>query len=231
MSSVQRLETDVAGMMPPADLPYKLEVSRADLVQALKIISRAIRSENGDTSLRFEDGCLSVEAENTVADAPASGTWPRPIFVSVSWVKRLAKRMPTGDLIHLRVDAGRLHANRYSQPCAWTSTACANDSRLPKKDSWLPKYDEEFLVVEAARILTSLHVQRPAVEGLIAEARARGTSSLSRGTVKWSEDEKKLCSIIEKAWIMLAPFGVGMTDIYQLVDETIRNAWRIKREK
>src|ERR1019366_8913715 len=107
-------------MMPPSDPLYELAVSRADLAQALKIAGRAIRKRPLDTSFRFEDGCLSIEAGNTVAHAPARGTWPLPIFVGASWVRRLAKRLPAGDPIHLRVDAGRLYANRYSEPCGWT---------------------------------------------------------------------------------------------------------------
>ena len=61
-------------MMQPSDPQHELEVSRADLTQALRIVARAIRKFSGDASLRFEDGCLSIEADNTVADAPARGT-------------------------------------------------------------------------------------------------------------------------------------------------------------
>jgi hypothetical protein len=211
-------------MMPPSDPRYGLEVSRADLAQALKIVARAICKRPGDASFRFEDGCLSIEADNTVADAPARGTWPLPIFVGASWVRRLAKRMPAGDPIHLRVDAGRLYANRYSEPCSWTSTECP-------PDSWSPEDEEELLIQEAARILKPLRIERPAVEGLVSEALARGTSSWSRGIVAWSEEEKKMRTIVEEAWMRLAPFGVGMSDIHRLVDKTIRDAWKTNREK
>ena len=44
--------------------------------------------------------------------------------------------------------------------------------------------------------------------------------------VAWSEEEKKMRKIVENAWMRLAPFGVGMTDIRQLVDETLRDAWK-----
>jgi hypothetical protein len=136
-------------MMPPSDPPYKLEVSRADLAQALKIVARVVAKSPGDASFRFENGRLSIEAGNTVADAPARGTWPLPIFVGASWVRRLAKRMPAGDPVHLRVNAGRLHANRYSGPCSWTSAKCS-------PDSWSPKDEQELLIQEAARIPRTL---------------------------------------------------------------------------
>jgi hypothetical protein len=107
-------------MMPPPEPPYELEVSRADLAQALKFVVRAIGKRPGDVSLSLQDGSLSIEAANTMADATARGTWPLPIFVSASWIRGMAKCLPAGDPIHLRVDAGRLYANRYSRPwSAW----------------------------------------------------------------------------------------------------------------
>jgi len=221
---------DVASMTLPSDPQYELDVSRGDLAQALKIVARAIGEHPGDASFRFKDGCLSIEANNTVADAPARGTWPLPIFVSTWWVRRLARRMPAGDPIYLRVDAGRLYANRYSEPCAWT----AREQPAPDE---APTSDEDrmilkaALILEAARILKPLRVGTLAVESLVSEALERGTSSWSRGIVAWAEEEKKMGALIEKAWIKLAPFGVGMPDIHRLVDKTIRDAWKTDQEK
>src|SRR2546422_194073 len=110
-------------MMPSSDPPYELEVSRADLAQALKIVARAIGKRPGDVSFRFENGFLSIEAANTEVNSPARGTWPLQIFVGGSWVRWLAKHMPADDPVHLRVDSGRLYANRYSEPCAGTPGA------------------------------------------------------------------------------------------------------------
>ena len=199
-------------MMPPSDPRYGLEVFRADLAQVLKIVARAIGKRPGDASLRFEDGCLSIEADNTVADAPARGTWPLPIFVGASWVRRLAKRLPAGDPIHLRVDAGRLYANRYSEPCGWTP----REQPAPTEP---PSIDENFLILEAARILKPLRVRRSHLEELAAEARARGTAS-------WSVEEKKVIATVAKAWVLLAPMGVETVDIRRLVDKAVRNAWK-----
>ena len=211
-------------MRPPSYPPYELEVSRADLAQALKTVARAIGKHPGDASFRFEDGCLSIEAGNTVADAPARGTWPLPIFVSTCWVRRVARRVPAGDPIHLRVDAGRLYANRYSEPC----TGTPSERPAPTEQSAI---DENVLISAAAWILKPLRVERPAVESLVSEALARGTSSWSRGVVAWSEEEKKMRIIVENAWMKLAPFGVGMPDIRRLVDKTLRDAWKTNQEK
>jgi hypothetical protein len=199
-------------MMPSSDPPYRLEVSRTDLAQALKIISRAVGKRQGDASFRFHDGRLSIEADNTAAGVPARGTWPLPIFVGSSWIRRLARRMPAGDPLHLRVDEGRLHANRYSEPCAWTP----REQLAPAEP--LP-IDENLLIQEAARILKPLRIRRSHLEELVSEARARGT-------VSWSVEEKKMIAIVAKAWVLLAPLGVETSEIRRLVDNAVRNAWK-----
>jgi hypothetical protein len=211
-------------MMAPSDSPYRLEVDRAELVQALNFVTSVIRKCRGEARLRFVDGCLSIEVGESTADTPASGIWPLPIFVSASWIRALARDIPAGDPVSLRVDQGRLHANRYSEPCSSTSTKTS-------PDPWSPEDEEGFLIQEAARILKPLRIERPAVEGLVSEALARGTSSWSRGIVAWSEEEKNMRMIVEKAWMRLAPFGVGMSDIHRLVDNTIRDAWKTNQGK
>lgn len=198
--------------MPSPDQPYELEVSRADLAQALKIVARAIGKRQGDAGFRFEDGRLSIEAYNTVADAPARGTWPLPIFVGTSWVNRLAKRLPVGNPIHLRVDARRLYANRYSEPCAWTPR------EQPAAKEPVP-INEDLLIQEAARILKPLRIKRSHLEELVSEARAKATAS-------WSVEEKKMIAIVAKAWALLAPLGVETADIRRLVNNAVRNAWK-----
>ena len=218
-----RLGRDVAGMTT-SDPQYELDVSRADLAQAIKIVARAIGKHPGDARFHFKDGCLSIEANNKAADAPARGTWPLPIFVSTWWVRTLARRMPAGDPIHLRVDAGRLYANRYSESCSWTP----REQAAPAEQSAI---DEQLLISVAASILEPLRVERAAVESLVAEALARGTSSWSRGVVAWSEEEKKMGAIIEQAWMRLAPFGVGMPDIRRLVDQALHDAWKTNQAK
>lgn len=199
-------------MTTSSDRPYKLEVARAELAQALKIVARAIRKRPGDASLRFGNGCLSIEAYNTEADTPARGTWPLPIFVGTSWISRLAKRLPDGDPIHLRVDSERLYANRYSEPCDWTP----RQQPVPAEPVAI---DEDLLLHEAAQILKPLRIRRSHLEELVSEARARGTAS-------WSAEEKKMIALVAKAWVLLAPIGVETADIRRLVNNAVRNAWK-----
>jgi hypothetical protein len=173
-----------------------------------------IKKWNKGVSLRFEDGWLFIEAGHghAVAKAPARGSWPLTIVVGASWIKRLSRSMPAGDLIHLRVDDGRLYANRYSERCSWTS----EESPLHPK---APALDEKALVLEAAKILKPLRINREDLEKLVSETRARGVS-------RWSHQEKKMISIVAKAWTLLAPLGIEPADIRRLADNAVRNAWK-----
>ena len=195
-----------------ASTPANLSVGRADLTHALKIVTRAIGKYAGQACLRFENGLLSVEAHGTVASAPASGAWPIPIFVHASWVRRLSRRMPPGDPLRLEIKEDRIYLERYSEPCALTPTA------IPANPD-LPQIDEKGLIEEAAKVLKPLLVKRSDLEELVAEARAKGA-------VPWSSDEKKMTSIVAKAWVILAPLGIETTDIRRLVDKAVRNAWK-----
>jgi hypothetical protein len=200
-------------MMPPSDSPYELEVSRVDLTHALKIVARVVAKSGGDASLRLANSCLSIEAGNTSADVPARGTWPHPIFVGASWVRRLAKHLPAGDPVHLRVDAGRLLANRFSQQC-W-----AMADRPPNPEP--PEIDENLLILNAARILKPLLATREDLESVVAEAQLRGPAL-------WRTQEKKMIALVARAWEILAPLGVETSDIRELVDGAVRNAWKGK---
>jgi hypothetical protein len=197
-----------------------LEVSRAEMVLAVKTVARAIGNRRGGARLRFEDARLVIEVEGTVAEVPANGSWPLPIYVRGTWVRMLAKRMPAGDPIHLRVEAGRLHANRYSESCSLVPI----EPPLPAEPSRerfqaSPVIDDNISIAEAARILKPLFVKQSDLEAVVVEARARGTPS-------WSEEEKRMIAIIAKAWVLLAPMGVETSDIRRLVNNAVRNAWK-----
>ena len=209
-------------MTPPSGPAYALEVARRDMALALKTVARMIGRRRRPTGVKlcFAEGRLAIEIDGAVTDMPASGTWPLPIFVRGTWARKLARRMPVGNPIHLRVDAGRLHTNRYSESCAWTRIEPPQPAdALPDAVAGAPAMDENLSISEAARILEPLLVTRLDLEALVAEARARGTAM-------WSEEEKKMTAIIARAWALLAPLGVETGDIRRLVDKAVRNAWK-----
>jgi hypothetical protein len=196
-------------MIPHADMRDGLEVSRADLLHAVEIVAGLMGKQPSGASLQFEDGWLYIESGRGIAKTPARGTWPLTIIVGTSWVRRLAKSMPAGDPVRLRVDEGRLYANRYSEPCGWTAVEQPINPKRPQLDE----------IMEAARILKPLLIKKSDIEKMVAEAGARGTPS-------WSEEEKKMTAIIAKAWVLLAPLGVETADLRRLVNDAVRNAWK-----
>jgi len=196
-------------MIPHSDMPDGLEVSRADLIHAVEIVAELMGKGPSGASLQFEDGWLYIESGRGIAKTPARGTWPLTIIVGASGVRRLARSVPAGDPVRLRVDEGRLYANRYSEPCSWTAVEQPINPKRPQLDE----------ILEAARILKPLLIKRSDIETMVAEAGARGTPS-------WSEEEKKMIAIIAKAWVLLAPMGVGTSDIRRLVNNAVRNAWK-----
>jgi hypothetical protein len=201
-------------MIASSDPVDGLAVSREDLLKAVRIVSRLVEKWNKAVSLRFEDGWLFIEAGrgHAVAKAPAQGCWPLTIVVGVSWLRRLAKNMPTGDPVRLRVEDGRLYANRYSERCSVTP----EDSPLYPE---VPDLDEKAVILEATKILKPLRISQEDLEKLVSETRARGTS-------RWSVQEKKMISIVAKAWTLLAPLGIEPADIRRLTDNAVRNAWK-----
>ena len=189
-------------------------VNRAELAQALRIVSRQMGKQVTGATIQFEDGWLSLAAGNAVAKAPGQGCLPLTIVVGPSWVRRLAKSLPPGDPVFLHVENGRLYANKYSEPCAWTSDN-------PLRPS-LGGVDEDRRIFEAATILNPFLVGKEDLRSMIEKARARGPAS-------WREDEETMISAVSKAWALLAPLGVETADLRNLVDAAVRNAWKGKR--
>ena len=194
-----------------------LIVARTDLAEALGIVSCLMGRRVQAASLRFEDGWLFITAGMGVAKAPAQGDWPLTIIVGSSWVRRLAKSLPPGDPVLLHVENGRLYANKYSEPCQWSAV------ERPLHPS-LEKVTEERRILEAATVLKPYLVGREGIETLVKTARNRGPAT-------WLESEETMISAVSRAWAILAPLGVETSDLRNLVDSAVRNAWEAKKDK
>ncbi len=197
--------------MQAFDLPYELEVSRVALSKSLNAIAKEIRDAPGEVRLNYENGQLYIEAGHTSSGVPAKGTWPLPVFVQQTWILSLTRRLPPGDPIQLRVDAGRLYANLYSEPCSWMP-------RVTPVSIDVLTNEENLLIAEAAKILTLVHIKKSDLEELVLTNRARPQPHSAR--------DKKMISIIAKAWQLLAPLGIETSDIKNLADNAVRNAWK-----
>ncbi len=119
----------------------------------------------------------------------------------------MGKRLPPGDPIHLRVEAGRLYLNRYSEACSLTAAEHLVSNELSEAD------EARLDLPEAAQILRPLRIGREDLERLVAETHVNGPVSPS---VK----ERKLLSIIAKAWVLLSPLGVRTDDLGRLGEKT-----------
>jgi hypothetical protein len=194
-----------------------LIVARAELAEALGIVAQLMGRRATGASLRFEDGWLFVTAGIGIAKAPAEGSWPLTIIVGPSWVRRLAKSLPPGDPVFLRVENGRLYANKYSEPCGWST---AKDPLDPS----LGKVTEACRISEAATVLKPFLIGREDIQALVEIAR-------KRGPITWVESEETMISAVSKAWAHLAPLGVETSDLRNLVDGAVRNAWDAKKDK
>jgi len=192
-------------------------LSRAELAEALGIVAQLMGRRATGASLRFEDGWLFVAAGSAVAQAPAQGSWPLTIIVGPSWVRRLAKSLPPGDPVLLRVENGRLHVNKYSEPCGWTTVKDPLDPSLGK-------VTEARRISEAATVLKPFLVGREDIQTLVELARKCGPA-------KWVESEETMISAVSKAWALLAPLGIETSDLRSLVDGAVRNAWKAQKGK
>ena len=83
----------------------------------------------------------------------------------------------------------------------------------------VPGLDVKAVISEAATILKPLRIKREDLEKMVSERRAQGASP-------WSIQEKKMISIVAKAWTLLAPLGIEPGDIRRLADTAVRNAWK-----
>lgn len=194
-----------------------LIVPRADLAEALGIVSRLMGRRVTGASLRFEDGWLFITAGMGVAKAPVQGDWPLTIIVGSSWVRRLAKSLPPGDPVLLHVENGRLYANKYSEPCKWSAVANPLDPSLGI-------FTEEQRIFEAATVRKPFLVGKGDIQSLVKTARKRGPAT-------WLESEETMISAVSKAWAILAPLGVETLDLRNLVDGAVRNAWKSQKGK
>jgi hypothetical protein len=192
--------------------PHELEVSRADLIAQLKFAAKAMDKSSTNVTLRFQDGMLVIEAGESTVEVFARGNWPAPIISDVLWVRVLAKKMPAGDPIRLRVQDGKLYTNAFAVRCAFSL-----EELPPILEP--PKTDERRLIVEAAEILKPLRLSKDDVEKLVTEARARGNAT-------WTHHDKKMIEVVARAWKLLAPLGVETSDIRRCVDDAVRNAWK-----
>jgi hypothetical protein len=191
-------------------------VERADLKKALSIVSGEMGKRVSGATIRFEDGWLWVVAGNAAGKAPGRGFLQNSVVVASSWVRRLARSLPPGNPVFVHVENGRLYANKYSEPCQWTST------HFPLFPS-LRGVDENRRILEAATVLKDFLITPEQLKWLVAFKKLDGPPP-------WREDEQTMISAVAEAWSHLAPLGVGTSDLRALIDNSVRDAFKRRTE-
>jgi hypothetical protein len=198
-----------------ADELAHVEIPRADFERALKSVFHGLNKLDAFAEIHFEDGWLHIRSNKVAKKAPACGTWRSKVLVGKSWVRLIARRMPSGDPVHLRIFKGRIYVNRYSEPLSLT--------KPPQIETLTPEPFAPGLINAAATIFKPLLVRRDDLDALVDEAQARGPAL-------WRKEEKKMISLIARAWEKLAPLGVETVDLRRLTDKAVRNAWKVPKK-
>jgi hypothetical protein len=192
-----------------ADQPV-LRVSRSAFRDSLRRLQRAGKSSSDPVRLEWEAEALVVSWNDTTERMPAQGNWPQPVWVSASWLRTLAKSLPDADPLTLRLHDGRLYAGNYSRPVV--------DPEM-RPASAVPPGDRDRRLKKAATLLKPFRVEQADLEALVSRWAVKGAS------IHPPEEERMLKRVAD-AWVMLAPFGVEVKDLYELVRQRIRMAWK-----
>lgn len=181
MPSKKRIEPILS--LDVHDVPTEgLLVERAELAEALRIVAGVImRKQVSGASLTFRDGYLFIAAGRAIAKAPARGVWALPTTVGSSRVRRLARSLPPGEPVHVRVENERLYANTYSEPCGWE----VEDFPLHPSVRRIANRP----ILDAAAVLKPFLVRYEDLESLVKQARARGKA-------QWREQESAMISAV-----------------------------------
>jgi hypothetical protein len=172
-------------------------VSRADLATTLKLLAKFVRgrARAADVVIRWCGDGLELEAAGQSTTLPATGAWPGQVRVPARFLLAIAPRLPPGDTLDLRVEAGRLRLGPISANCVW-------DERAPGQIE-LPLDPSITLILSLAHRYPADEIVRAGKAKLLREAQDRRDRLLLR------------------AADVLRPLGVTPDDLLVAVNEAI----------
>jgi hypothetical protein len=107
----------------------RLTVARPVLPESLEMPAQAAGSRVRRARLCFDYGWLHLGAGNTDPNLPAEDTWPAPVSMGLSWIRRIARKPTARDPISIRFQNGRLYGGPYSEPAALSRNGKPNGGR------------------------------------------------------------------------------------------------------
>lgn len=228
---------------------WALRVNRKELVAALGAMGRSTTKLNEARAIfTFGAGYLTMALAGDSWQIPAEGAWPSEVRILGQFVERLAKRAPPGEPLTLSVRSHRLSFARFSIPCEIGAHSVPVFTPVP---DLIPANAELFdilmirdrcsaeeieaagaapliaaaetklaeLSTKVARLLRAYHV--PAAEIL-----AVCNAHVEDGTQQFRACDQTMIRQVAAAWQLLAPFGISPAEVRELMDNSLRNAWK-----
>ena len=228
---------------------WALQVSRKELVAALRAMGRSAKKlKEAEAIFSIEGGYLTIALAGDSWQIPAEGAWPSDVRIRGEFVERLAKRVPTGEPLTLSVKGNRLSLARFSIPCELGARAVPVSTPVP---ALIPANAELFdilmirdrcsneeiaaagaapliaaaetelagLSAKVARLLRAYHVPAAEIQGMC-------NAHVQDGTRQFRACNQTVIRQVAAAWQLLAPFGVGPAEIKELMDNSLRSAWK-----
>ena len=93
------------------------------------------------------------------------------------------------------------------------------DPEVPIAAQSVPTEDRGRRLKKAVAVLKPFRIQEADVGALITRCELQGADV-------HSPEEERLLKRLAEAWVLLAPFGVGTEDLYEMVQQRIRLAWK-----
>ncbi len=188
--------------------PSTLAVERAPLQESLRRLRKTGKQSSEPVCLGYANGALTISWAGSSEQVPAKGQWPPTVFVPSGWLRALAKALPEGDPLRMRLDNGRVITESLSCVVVdpGTQTELVNAQ------------DRARRISKAAAALRAFRVGEDDIEHLIDRSELEGNH-------RYHPDEDRLLKSVGEAWAALAVSGVSADDIYKLVQQQIRQAW------
>jgi hypothetical protein len=175
----------------------QVRANRAELLDALKSVSRMARTANkAEAVLCLKGDALTISLPGMEVGAAASGDLTGRVRVPVTFFLMLAKVPPSGDPILFEVSGGRLKVGSSTTACTCEAETGAR-IRLPLN----PPFP---MVLSVAYHYTPSDIEQAGLKETVADA------------------EKRRDILIGNALVALADFGVTREELRALVDAKMK---------
>jgi len=104
---------------------YRLQVDASQLIKALKIARKFIKTQKeGSAYISYQGGQLVIALPGVHVNATAEGNWPMPVRTSVALIRMLAQVPPAKKgTVTLRFDGQRIGVGDTSMPAETDQSA------------------------------------------------------------------------------------------------------------